>query len=327
MNQQKRCDMKFVAITLVKDESDIIELYVRINARVIDHFIIIDNGSCDSTLEILSKLRDEGFNITLFKDPNIDYQQSAMTTKALRSAFTLGKFDWAFMIDADEFICIDRQKLEDELKNIPRNNIASLEWVTWIPKGNNFYEYSNPLWSCFNRRKKEYQYYEKVIIPYELANNVILAEGNHTAFSHFEGIGSEFGKIDIKRHCLKCGVLDHVPVRSDMQIITKALIGSHKLSIKPNRLPDQGFHWDNIAELIRKAHYQVDDLLLRYIALGYTARKNDEVVDDVDENSKLGFETDVIKYRDLTIINDRLRYDIFMALLGNTVRALHKKQK
>jgi hypothetical protein len=42
--------------------------------------------------------------------------------------------------------------------------------------------------------------------------------------------------------------LAHVPVRSSEQIVSKALLGSHKLSLVADRMHREGFHWDLIAE-------------------------------------------------------------------------------
>ena len=55
--------MKVVSITMVKNESDIIESFVRYYLNVVDEMIILDNGSTDETLKILNKLKDEKASI------------------------------------------------------------------------------------------------------------------------------------------------------------------------------------------------------------------------------------------------------------------------
>jgi hypothetical protein len=49
--------MKLSVVSVVKDESDIIELFIRINSRVVDEFFIVDNNSADNTYKILEELR------------------------------------------------------------------------------------------------------------------------------------------------------------------------------------------------------------------------------------------------------------------------------
>ena len=301
--------MKFVSVSLIKDEADIIELFIRINSRVIDHFFIVDNGSSDNTVKILSKLKEEGFNITLFKDPMAEYDQSLMTTKALRTAHSKMRFDWAFMLDADEFINIDKQTLEDELSTVTDNQVASFKWSTWIPNEDLWFKCDNPLWTGFRRKSKETEHFEKVIVPYRLAPNTILAMGNHSAFITYNGsVKLSDGCTKLNQYCLKSGVLDHVPVRSGPQIILKVLIGSIKAFLKKNREPYECYHWDNIVLMIRGYQYQVDDLLLRYLALSYLTKTDEQPVDEVDEDSRIGKETDKFKYAYLNKINERSRF-------------------
>ena len=51
---------KIYSISMVKDEEDIIESFIRFNASVIDKFFILDNGSTDNTNLILNLLKNEG---------------------------------------------------------------------------------------------------------------------------------------------------------------------------------------------------------------------------------------------------------------------------
>lgn len=46
-----------VGVSMVKNEEDIIEAFVRYNLRFLDHILVVDNGSSDSTLLILKKMR------------------------------------------------------------------------------------------------------------------------------------------------------------------------------------------------------------------------------------------------------------------------------
>ncbi len=56
---------KVAAITMIKDECDIIELFVRINSRSVDHIFVIDHDSKDGTQEILLRLKAQGFPLTI----------------------------------------------------------------------------------------------------------------------------------------------------------------------------------------------------------------------------------------------------------------------
>lgn len=312
--------MKFISISMVKDEADIIELFIRINSRVIDHFFIIDNGSTDQTLQILERLKREGIPMTVYIDKT-EYQQSAMTTKLLRTAAAQTQFDWAFILDADEFVNIERHKLEEDLATVPRTSTATLNWSHWIPRGDIYYNYSNPLWSAFDRKIEEKEIFPKVIIPYHMSKVCIVDTGNHHASINYRETHSSFDLQRVPEHLLSCGTLDHVPVRSSQQIIAKALCGSTTLSLKENRSPWEGYHWDNIANMIKQNNFVIDNILLRYIALVYMSNKGGYVEDVVETGAHLGQETDIIQYRYLSNVNQNRVFYNYIVGLSNQIRS------
>jgi hypothetical protein len=317
--------MKLVCISMIKDECDIIELFIRVNSKVIDRFYIINNGCCDSTIEILDLLKKEGFDIVIYNDFNVDYQQAMLTNRAIKSAYQKDKFDWAFILDADELIDVKRKDLEQALAEVPPGMIPSMEWKTWVPKNVNYENYQAPLWGNFHPKVKETQPYDKVIFPGYMVNNHLVGEGNHMIYRFATPFDNT--PVYIQKYNLKDVPLNHFPVRSPIQILTKILIGSHKLSIKPNRLPTDGYHWDNVAEMIRRSNYQIDEALLKYIAHSYAVKydKNTIIDESIDKTQRFGVQYDTFKYKELSMIKDIVRYDNFMRVLSNTIRGLNKK--
>lgn len=94
---------KLAMVILVKNEIDVIELNVRFHAQMgVSHFIIMDNGSTDGTLERIKKLQKD-FNICLIENPTGVYQQSKWMTELAKRARK--EFDITHLIpnDADEF--------------------------------------------------------------------------------------------------------------------------------------------------------------------------------------------------------------------------------
>ncbi len=314
--------MKFISVSMVKDEADIIELFIRINSRIIDHFFIIDNGSTDGTLRILEKLKNEGFPMTVFIDQTPHFQQSAMITKLLKTALAKMPFDWAFAIDADEFINIEREKLETELATVPHNYVATLNWSHWVPRGDIYYNYTNPLWSAFDRKKQETDVFPKVIVSNNIARDCIIEMGNHHALINYRETTNGLDMKRVPEQLLTCGTLDHVPVRSSHQILGKAICGAGALSLKTNRNNHEGYHWDTITNLIKENNFTIDNLLIRYIALAYVSRPNAFVEDDVDSTVHIGKETDIIQYRNLSIVSEhRVLYN-YTVRLANQIRQM-----
>jgi len=61
---------KIVAITTAKNEIDIVEAFVRHTLAVVNHLVILDNGSTDGTLAVLRALEREGLALTIIEDPS-----------------------------------------------------------------------------------------------------------------------------------------------------------------------------------------------------------------------------------------------------------------
>ena len=67
--------MKIVSFTMVNNESEIIESFIRYNYNFVDEMVVIDNGCTDNTVEILHNLIHEGYKITIFDESLAAYDQ------------------------------------------------------------------------------------------------------------------------------------------------------------------------------------------------------------------------------------------------------------
>ena len=54
---------KLISISMVRNENDVIESFVRHNLALMDEMHIIDHGSSDGTREILIQLKEEGLPV------------------------------------------------------------------------------------------------------------------------------------------------------------------------------------------------------------------------------------------------------------------------
>ena len=59
--------MQIVAVTRTLNEDDIVEPLIRHHAALVNHHIVLDNGSVDRTLDILHALREEGLSLTILQ--------------------------------------------------------------------------------------------------------------------------------------------------------------------------------------------------------------------------------------------------------------------
>ena len=98
---QKR---KIVAITMVKNEMDIIESFVRHTLSFSDLLIVADHKSTDRTREILEALRSEGLPVVIKGVPVARHAQAETMTRLLWEAADVYHADLIVPLDADEFL-------------------------------------------------------------------------------------------------------------------------------------------------------------------------------------------------------------------------------
>jgi Glycosyl transferase family 2 len=96
--------MRLVAVSKVLDEADVIEAFARHTAAYVSHHIILDNGSCDGTVDILKQLRNEGLQLTLLHNDSRQFYEEKFNTILYHLALTVAAADWVIFLDADEFI-------------------------------------------------------------------------------------------------------------------------------------------------------------------------------------------------------------------------------
>jgi glycosyltransferase involved in cell wall biosynthesis len=94
--------MRVAALMMVRNEADIVAVNVRYHRSVgITDFFVIDNGSVDSTPQVLAELAREIPGVRWTRDTG-SFHQALITTGLAQEAHAAG-VDWVVPIDADEF--------------------------------------------------------------------------------------------------------------------------------------------------------------------------------------------------------------------------------
>src|SRR5258706_11986608 len=96
--------MKIVGISMIRNDADIVEPFVRHTLRVLDHLFIIVHSPEDGTDGILKALHAEGLPMTLVFDDEPAFLQGERLTWLARQACAAIGPDFLFPLDADEFI-------------------------------------------------------------------------------------------------------------------------------------------------------------------------------------------------------------------------------
>lgn len=119
--------MRLVAVSVVKNEADIIEAFVRHTRAWVDHHLVFDHESSDGTRTILHQLQAEGLPLTLFCDDSPGHRQQARSNHLTRLAAEKYEADWILPLDADEILGgPDRTALEHALARVSATQPASL---------------------------------------------------------------------------------------------------------------------------------------------------------------------------------------------------------
>jgi len=228
---------KFVAVTRTGNECDIIEPFVRHHAALFDRLLIIDDDSSDGTWTILENLRDEGLPLTLFRAADVDWPQTAFTTRMMHLAFDEHDADWVAPIDADEFVEAPAGVGLAEALPPARDLLAQLRWCNFAWARSIGESVRNPVARMRMRMPPRTDSF-KALIPRDALQgdrNARLLPGNH-------GLARAGGFADL----LYCRDLPlcHYPVRSIQQFVSKSVINYLRYAALPRHgRPMDGFQY------------------------------------------------------------------------------------
>ena len=76
--------MKIISFTMVGNEQEIIESFIRYNIHFVDKMIFVSSCCVDNTLTIIRKMIGEGLNISLYVEKDISFDQRYLDNKYLK---------------------------------------------------------------------------------------------------------------------------------------------------------------------------------------------------------------------------------------------------
>lgn len=215
--------MKSVCVSMVKNEQDIIEIFIRHNSKFFDLLVILDNNSVDNTRDIVLKCCEEFDNVVCCDQPDNRYKQSEFMTSAVRSVQDVCFADFVCVLDADEFISAENKDLLwGELDSVPIGECALLPWKTYLPDPEAD-ESVDAMKSMRYVRKSESPTYYKAVMRCggNLDLSLRIEQGNH-GFT----VESWRGKpVSVKGHVVSDLHLMHFPLRSVAQMVAKGVVG------------------------------------------------------------------------------------------------------
>ena len=260
--------MRLFGVTMVRNESDVIEAFVRHNLGILDGLAIVDHGSCDGTSEILAELVREGLPLRLLRDYEPAFLQSLRITTLVRETLQNESADFVFALDADEFLHVpSRERLERALLDVPSGMHAVAHWPTYVP--DSFADGLAFGSGHLRRRLKVERHtalgYHKVVVGRALLTRPDdrVGEGNHLVRSPHDVAAPPHARL---RQDIAC--VAHCPVRSRSQLESKVIIGHLAYAARPGLEKSVGFHWHDLYDDLRAGRSFTSDRLLE-IACNY----------------------------------------------------------
>ena len=249
--------MKIASISMVKNEADIIESFVRHTLRFADVMYIIDHLSTDNTWIILNKLQAEGLPLILSRYTEADYSQAEVTTGLMWQSIKDGA-DWVLPLDADEFIVpgndgISVENCRGMIRSLDAGSLHSWLHIEYffdderedafslqrsLVKG----IVSDGRYAGNNRNVAG-----KVILSKEIINDYQLkiGMGNHYVVVEDNGEERRFNGV-----ALPDIHLAHFAYRSEGQLQAKGVIGWLHTVCKYSSFTDKAFHWQDIFQQV-----------------------------------------------------------------------------
>lgn len=216
------------AVTMVRDEADILPLTLGNMLAQTDLVIVADNGSTDETPEILAQFIEDGANLIVHDDPEVAYYQSAKVTALAHEARELGAY-WVIPFDADEW-WQGGASLRDILNGLPPEALiaeAALFDHVASPEGMDY-------------RRAEAAPLRKVAV--RAAEGLTIHQGNHSAaFDRIRHPLTVTGQLEVH----------HFPYRSPEQFVRKAVNGGRAYEAS-NLPPSIGAHWRGYYETFKR---------------------------------------------------------------------------
>jgi hypothetical protein len=258
--------MKIVSVSIIRNESDILETFVRYHLQIVDHMIIVNHRSMDSSAEILKNLARESAKLELVEETALEQPQGRVLTTMMKRAARDYAADWIVPLDADEFIIAPGgSKVREVLSGLPGDRVVHMPWRTYVPLPTDNWAEANVLSRVRHRRGAENPQFYKVCIPalYARERHAELLFGSHRLMKQTFFSKKEYPYAQSDRLALA-----HFPVRSGEQIITKAITGWLSCLARPHRAPKENMHLKQLYDRFQ-AGFAVDNDELAAIALGY----------------------------------------------------------
>lgn len=251
---------KIAAISMVRNEADIIESFVRHTLTATARLYIVDHMSTDGTRDILQALCKEGLPLEIASFNHAGQEQAEVMTKLMGQAFADG-YDFVLPLDADEFLLSDQGQDMDWCRQAIQkvcttDKVYQLPWITYQTKES----YSGKTFllaqSCM--RSTAPDPLGKLLIGCKAweETHLILSQGNHHVLVKQGAMLQRLIPVSLTGMHLA-----HFPWRSEEQVSSKMAVGWLSNVAKYSRQTNIANHWRNgFEQLLMNGHIDRPEL-------------------------------------------------------------------
>lgn len=231
-----------ISISMVRNEQDIIEPFIRHHRKFFDKMFFIDHRSFDRTVDIIESCATElgGVYVSRF-ETKAQYQAEALTSR-LKEIQQTEKADIVVPLDADEFLdCPSRGVFEDRLRCLSYGTSLDVYWKTLIPDPE-LSEEPCPVKRMRYCRVQDAPRYKKVLTRLHGNSDFLfrLSQGSHHFYDANDTVLPNAGDEVFD--------LLHLPARSRAQLMSKFIMGWSSHIRRTNKLQGETFQWARVGQ-------------------------------------------------------------------------------
>lgn len=261
--------MRLIGIAMVRNEADVIEVFVRHNLTLLDALVVVDHGSTDDTPRILAALVGEGLPLSVSVERDLRFVQHEALGRAARHALADPAVDAVFLLDADERLrASSRAALEAAVASIGPFGVGALAWQQYLPPPDAD-DGGHALRRMTRRVVAPDSGIGKLVLTRRLAEPWRLYQGQHAVIRPAPG-GAALEAVPATP--LAGVAIAHFPIRSAAQLASKVVLGwfANRLLMGPGaKTTAIGWHWRALYERVVAGESPSADALRRYALNAY----------------------------------------------------------
>jgi hypothetical protein len=251
---------KIVILSMLKNEMDILPMWLEFHKNCADHFYLIDHRSDDGSYEYLKNQEQKSDCIKVFSYEHKGYFQKEVLTKMSQRIHEEVGDCWILPLDVDEFVDGSHPtEFKSFCLSLGAEQVIKLPWINNIPlvvkeRG------SVEALDVYLHSKKWDLNHGKMMFKSELTQrpDFHVMQGAH-------GICVN-GFLWQESHLQ--WPINHIPIRSELQFLIKIFQGTYsylQMNADKKKSKNLGFHWFEMADNLVAQKCSVGDLVRSFV--------------------------------------------------------------